>query len=195
MSNTKENRMKMKDIAMIGIFGALLFVITMLAGSLMALSMTVQMYSVAIISLFSAPLYMLVMAKVRKKGAVIGICALVGILWVLFGGFFVLIWMIVLGIVGEILVNRTRYQSYKALTVSFGLYTVAYYLGAIAPIYYYPAYVYRLGYPAETSDALIAAAHTPTGYIAIPVTIIAIILGAVIAKALLKKHFEKAGVV
>lgn len=30
------------------------------------------------------------------------------------------------------------------------------------------------------------------GYVAIPVTIVAIILGAVIAKALLKKHFEKA---
>lgn len=55
MSNRKENRLKMKDIAMIGIFGALLFVITMLAGSLMALSMTVQMYSVAIIALFPHP--------------------------------------------------------------------------------------------------------------------------------------------
>ena len=39
MSNAKENKLKMKDIAMIGIFGALLFVITMLAGSLMALSL------------------------------------------------------------------------------------------------------------------------------------------------------------
>ncbi|WP_130838077.1 MptD family putative ECF transporter S component [Lachnoclostridium sp. Marseille-P6806] len=195
MSNTKENRMKTKDIAMIGIFGALLFVITMLTGSLMALSMAVQMYSVATIALLSAPLYMLVMSKVHKKGAVIGICSLVGILWVLFGGFFVLIWMIALGIVGEIIVSKTQYQNYKTLTISFGLYTVAYYLGAIAPIYYYPAYVYRLGYPAETSDALIATAHTPVGYIAIPVTIAAIILGAIIAKSLLKKHFEKAGVV
>lgn len=161
----------------------------------MSLSMTVQMYSVAIIALLSAPLYMLVMAKVRKKGAVIGICALVGILWALLGGFFVLLWMIVLGIVGEILVSKTKYQNYKALTVSFGLYTVAYYLGAIAPIYYYPAYLYKLGNPTETADALIAAAHTPAGYVAIPVTIVAIILGAVIAKALLKKHFERAGVV
>lgn len=83
MSNAKENKLKMKDIAMIGIFGALLFVITMLAGSLMALSMTVQMYSVSIIAILSAPLYMLVMAKVHKRGAVIGICALVGILWAL----------------------------------------------------------------------------------------------------------------
>lgn len=66
MSNAKENKLKMKDIAMIGIFGALLFVIKMLAGSLMALSMTVQMYSVSIIAILSAPLYMLVMAKVHK---------------------------------------------------------------------------------------------------------------------------------
>lgn len=99
----------------------------------MALSMTVQMYSVSIIAILSAPLYMLVMAKVHKRGAVIGICALVGILWALFGGFFVLIWMIALGIVGEILASKAQYQNYKTLTVSFGLYTVAYYPWARLP--------------------------------------------------------------
>lgn len=195
MSKANENKLKMKDIATIGIFGALLFIVTMLAGSLMSLSMTLQMYSVAIIAVVSAPLYMLVMAKVHRKSAVISVCAIVGILWGLLGGFFVLIWMVVLGIVGEILVSKTKYRNYKMMTVSFGLYTIGYYLGAIAPLYYYPAYFYNLGNPEETANALIETAHTPAGYIAIPVTIIAIVLGAVIAKELLKKHFEKAGVI
>jgi energy-coupling factor transport system substrate-specific component len=195
MSKTNDNRLKMRDIAMIGIFGALLFVVTLLVGAVMTINLTLQIYSVAVIAIISAPLYMLVMAKVRRTGAVISVCVIVGILWGLFGGFFVLLWMVVLGIVGEILISKTKYQNYKMLTVSFGLYTVAYYLGAIAPIYYYPAYIYSLGNPDETSQALIDAAHTPAGYIAILATIIAIVLGAVIAKALLKKHFEKAGVI
>ncbi len=42
---------------------------------------------------------------------------------------------------------------------------------------------------------MIAAAHSTAGLAAIPVTLIAIVIGAVIAKRMLKKHFEKAGVI
>lgn len=38
MSRTNENKLKMKDIATIGIFSALLFVVTMVAGALMGIS-------------------------------------------------------------------------------------------------------------------------------------------------------------
>jgi energy-coupling factor transport system substrate-specific component len=195
MSKANEGKLRMRDIATIGIFGALLFVVTMLAGALMGISMTLNMYSVAIVALLSAPLFMLIMAKVHKKGAVILTCAIVGLLWALFGGIFILIWMLVLGVVGEVIASKSNYQNYKVLTVSFALYSVAYYLGAIAPLYYYPEYVYGFGYPEETADALIQIAYTPAGYIAIPVTLVAILAGALIAKKLLKKHFEKAGVI
>ena len=195
MSRTNENKLKMKDIATIGIFSALLFVVTMVAGALMGISMVLNMYSVAVVAVLSAPLYMLIMAKVHKKGAVLLTFAIVGILWGLFGGIFVLIWMLGFGVVGEVLASKSKYQNYKMLTVSFGLYSVGYYLGAIAPLYYYPAFCYGFDRPKETVDAMIAAAHSTAGLAAIPVTLIAIVIGAVIAKRMLKKHFEKAGVI
>ena len=130
-----------------------------------------------------------------KKGAVLLTFAIVGILWGLFGGIFVLIWMLGFGVVGEVLASKSKYQNYKMLTVSFGLYSVGYYLGAIAPLYYYPAFWYGFDRPKETVDAMIAAAHSTAGLAAIPVTLIAIVIGAVIAKRMLKKHFEKAGVI
>ena len=195
MSRTNENKLKMKDIATIGIFSALLFVVTMVAGALMGISMVLNMYSVAVVAVLSAPLYMLIMAKVHKKGAVLLTFAIVGILWGLFGGIFVLIWMLGFGVVGEVLASKSKYQNYKMLTVSFGLYSVGYYLGAIAPLYYYPAFWSGFDRPKETVDAMIAAAHSTAGLAAIPVTLIAIVIGAVIAKRILKKHFEKAGVI
>ena len=195
MSRTNENKLKMKDIATIGIFSALLFVVTMVAGALMGISMVLNMYSVAVVAVLSAPLYMLIMAKVHKKGAVLLTFAIVGILWGLFGGIFVLIWMLGFGVVGEVLASKSKYQNYKMLTVSFGLYSVGYYLGAIALLYYYPAFWYGFDRPKETVDAMIAAAHSTAGLAAIPVTLIAIVIGAVIAKRMLKKHFEKAGVI
>ena len=48
MSRTNENKLKMKDIATIGIFSALLFVVTMVAGALMGISMVLNMYSGAV---------------------------------------------------------------------------------------------------------------------------------------------------
>ena len=195
MSRTNENKLKMKDIATIGIFSALLFVVTMVAGALMGISMVLNMYSVAVVAVLSAPLYMLIMAKVHKKGAVLLTFAIVGILWGLFGGIFVLIWMLGFGVVGEVLASKSKYQNYKMLTVSFGLYSVGYYLGAIAPLYYSPVFWYGFDRPKETVDAMIAAAHSTAGLAAIPITLIAIVIGAVIAKRMLKKHFEKAGVI
>ena len=49
MSRTNENKLKMKDIATIGIFSALLFVVTMVAGALMGISIMLNMYSVCLL--------------------------------------------------------------------------------------------------------------------------------------------------
>lgn len=46
MSRINENKLKMKDIATIGIFSALLFVVTMVAGALMGISMVLNMFKV-----------------------------------------------------------------------------------------------------------------------------------------------------
>lgn len=66
MSRTNENKLKMKDIATIGIFSALLFVVTMVAGALMGISMVLNMYSVAVVAVLSAPLYIRQNAKAWK---------------------------------------------------------------------------------------------------------------------------------
>lgn len=191
----KQQGLKMKDIATIGIFGAILYVVTMVVGAVTGMEMTIYMFSCSFVALFSAPLYMLIMAKVHKKGAVIMTCGIVGILWALFGGIFVLLWMVVLGIAGEIIACRTNYKNYKVLTVTYVLYVIAYYLGAIAPLYYYSSYYYTHGYSEEATQGLINAAHTTAAYISVPVMIIVAFLAAVIARKMLKKHFEKAGVI
>lgn len=191
----KQQGLKMRDIATIGIFGAILYVVTMVVGAVTGMEMTVYMFSCSFVALFSAPLYMLIMAKVHKKGAVLMTCAIVGILWALFGGIFVLLWMVILGIIGEVIASKTNYQNYKALTATFVLYVTAYYLGALAPLYYYSSYYFTHGYSEEATQALINAAHTTAAYVAVPVMVIMAVLASMIAKKMLKKHFEKAGVI
>lgn len=188
-------KLKMKDIATIGIFSALLFVVTMLIGAVTGMSMSIYMFSCPIIALISGPLFMLIMAKVHKKGAVLLSCVIVGVLWALMGGIYVLIWEVVLGIVGEVLASRSEYKDFKMLTVSYALYAYAYYLGAIAPLYYATSYYYTHGYTEEATNALIAASRTPAAYIAIPLIAVAAVVSAILSKKMLAKHFEKAGVI
>lgn len=191
----KENKLKMKDVTTIGIFSALLLVITIVVGAVTGMSMTVYMFSVSFVALLSAPFYMLIVAKVHKRGAIIMTCSIVGILWAVMGGIFVLIWMLILGIAGEILVSRTNYRDFKMITVSYILYILGYYLGSIGPLYYYVEYTYSHGNTEEAADALVSAAHTTAAYISVPVMFLAAVIGVLTARKLLKKHFEKAGVV
>ena len=71
----------------------------------------------------------------------------------------------------------------------------AYYLGALAPLYYYSSYYYTHGYSEEATQGLINAAHTTAAYVAVPVMLVVSVLAAFIAKKMLRKHFEKAGVI
>ena len=191
----KENKLKMKDVTTIGIFGALLFVITVVIGAVTGINMTVYMFSTAITALVSGPFYMLIVAKVHKRGAIIMTSGIVGILWAVMGGIYVLIWMLILGIIGEVLVSRTNYQNYRMIIVSYALYNTAYYMGAIAPLYYDADYTYSHGNSQEAANALLFAAHSVAAYVAVPVMLAVSVVGAILAKKMLKKHFEKAGVI
>lgn len=190
-----KKKINIKDIATIGIFSAILFVITILIGALTGTIMELQMFSSSIIAVVSAPIYYLIMAKVDKKGAVITTFSVVGILWALMGGIPVLACMILAGIIGELLVSKTNYKSFKALTISYLLYIIGYYGGAIAPIYYWKDFYYSQGRPAELVDELVRAGHTIYAYAAVPTMIIAALAGTFIARTILKKHFRKAGLI
>lgn len=191
----KSKSLKIKDIATIGIFSVILFVITVLVGAVTGMSMTLYMFSVSFVALLSAPFFMLIMTKVHKKGAVFITFTIVGILWALVGGVFVLIWMLILGIVAEWIACRSDYHNFKSLVFSYILYAAAYWGGAIAPLYYYSKYYFSHGYTKEATYALINAAHSMAGYIGIVAMFAAAVIGAFMARALLKKHFEKAGVI
>lgn len=187
-------KINIKDVSTIGIFSAVLFAITILVGALTGSLLELHMFSVAIIAFVSAPVYYLIMAKVHKKGMVISTCAVVGILWGLMGGIPVLLSMILCGIIGEFVLTKVTYKSFAGLTVTYILYIIGYYGGAIAPLYYWKDFYYRQGRPAEVVDELIKASQSIYAYISIPMMVVMAIAGAFLARKILKKHFERAGV-
>lgn len=196
MSEKKEKKgLTSRDLATIGIFSALLFVLTMLIGAVTGMIPMLYMYSPAIIGLLSGPVFMVILSKVHKTGAVLIPCLVVGVIWALMGGITVLISMAVLGSIGEIIAARSHYKNFKLLSLAYVLYVLGYYLGAIAPIYYWTQWYASHGYTEEYTAAILSAAHTPAAYVSVLVLIAVSFLGALFGKRMLKKHFQKAGII
>ena len=145
-------------------------------------------------------MFMLIAAKVHKTGAIIIPSLLIGVLWSLMGGVSVLGFMSVLGIFAEIIAAKTKYESFKALVVAYVLFIAAYYLGAIGPIYFFTDWYLSLsetgmGYDPTYVESVVSAAMSWASAVAIPVTLLAAVGGAFFGRKLMRKHFEKAGIV
>jgi energy-coupling factor transport system substrate-specific component len=104
--------------------------------------------------------------------------------------------MVIFGVISELIASKSRYMNFKLLTFTYVFYIVAYYLGALAPIYYWTEFFTQAGGSnAAHGEAIIAAGHTPAAFIGVVVMIVAAIVSAFLARRMLKRHFVKAGII
>ena len=192
--------LSVRDLATIGIFTAVMFALTMFTGAVTGTIPVLFLFSPALFGILAGPMFMLIAAKVHKAGAIVIPSLLIGVLWSLMGGVSVLGFMGVLGIIGEIIAARTKYDSFKALVVSYILFVAGYYLGAIGPIYFFTDWYLSLseagaGYDPAYVESVVAAALSWASAIVIPATLLAAVGGAFFGRRLMRKHFKKAGIV
>lgn len=192
--------LSVRDLATIGIFTAVMFALTMITGAVTGTIPVLFLFSPALFGILAGPMFMLIAAKVHKTGAIVIPSLLIGVLWSLMGGVSVLGFMGVLGIIGEIIAARTKYDSFKALVISYILFVAGYYLGAIGPIYFFTDWYLSLseagmGYDPVYVESVVAAALSWASAIAIPATLLAAVGGAFFGRRLMRKHFKKAGIV
>jgi energy-coupling factor transport system substrate-specific component len=194
---TEKKSLSVRDLATIGIFSAVMFALTMVTGAVTGIVPVLYLFSPALFGVVAGPMFMLIAAKVHKTGAVVIPSLLIGLLWSLMGGISVLGFMAVLGIIGEIIATKTKYDSFKALVFAYVLLVAGYYLGAIGPIYFFTDWwlSFSEGYDSAYVESVLGAAMSWISIVAVPVTLLAAVVGAVFGKRLLRRHFEKAGIV
>mgnify|MGYP001195027259 CR=1 FL=1 len=189
-----------RDLATIGIFTAVMFALIMITGIASGIIPVLYLFSPALFAILAGPMFMLIVAKVNKTGAIVIPSLLIGVLWALMGGIWVLGFMGVMGVIGEIIATKTKYDSFKAFVIAYILFVSGYYLGAIGPIYFFTDW-YRsltesgLGYDTAYVESVIVATLSWVSAVAIPTTVLASVGGAFFGRKLMRKHFEKAGIV
>ena len=203
MENNQQLKRKLgiKDFVLMGIFSAIMFALAMVLMIITGVTPAVYLFYPAIFSLICGPIFMLVAVKVQNFGAFLIPSVVIGILLGLMGAQTLLITVIVFGFIAELIANSAKYTSYKRIAAAYIVLMLGFYAGDIAPIYVFTDWYIQQstggvgGTDMTYLNSLIDAAKSWLGAVSIIACVVGAFLGTVVGKRILKKHFEKAGLV
>lgn len=194
------NKLTVPDLISVGVFTALYFVLVTVATFTCALLPGVgNIVLPALAALISGSVYMLLAAKLQKFGG-ITIMGLVMGLFFFVSGHFVLSFAanIVCGLLADLIAARDKFRSKKLLLVSYVVFSYGL-TGPILPLWFMKdAYIANLtarGKDAAYIDTLFAPINNGSFIAAMAAILVCAVLGGLFGQRMMKKHFEKAGIV
>lgn len=194
------NKLTVPDLISVGVFTALYFVLVTVATFTCALLPGVgNIVLPALAALISGSVYMLLAAKLQKFGG-ITIMGLVMGLFFFVSGHFVLSFAanIVCGLLADLIAARDKFRSKKLLLVSYVVFSYGL-TGPILPLWFMKdAYIANLtarGKDAAYIDTLFVPINNGSFVVAMAAILVCAVLGGLFGQRMMKKHFEKAGIV
>ena len=194
----KQKGLTVKDLIIIGVFTAILSVCSMLGGTIFAVTPTLTFYYPIGAALLPGPVFLLLLAKVPKKGTltIIGIIlAIIGLMtgmhWAMcFGG-------LIGAALADVIAGAKEYHS-KLLNV---LAYIVYSLGSTGTYFAFfinpdawASTMLENGTTQEYIDAMKGAAAWWVLVIMVVGTVLVAAVSGCIGSKMLKKQFEKAGI-
>ena len=198
MSDTS-NRLKAKDFITVGIFTAIILVVEFACGMLGYIHPFIVASYVIMIPLVGAIPMMLFYTKVQKFGMITIMSILIAIMMFVLGmGFLGAPLIIIAGVIADLIAKSGKYKSFKKTMLSYGVFCLwicANYFPVIVTAESYRQDLIDEGYSAEYCNNLFLAINYKTIGILLILCFVFGCLGALLGKAVVKKHFEKAGIV
>lgn len=194
--NLMDKKLQAKDLINVGIFTAIYFVIFFAGMMLGYIPIFIPLLGFVCPILCGIP-FMLYLTKVKKIGMVSLSGIILGLLNLLIGsGVLVLVFGVVFGIVADLIMKAGKYSSWKCTLLGNGVFSL-WIMGFVSRMFLTRTEFFESlisGYGQEYVNTLMS--YTPNWMypVLLVVTFIGGILGALLGKAVLKKHFEKAGI-
>lgn len=191
------NKLQAKDLINVGIFTVIYIVIGFAVMMLGYIPIFTILIAVLLPILCGIP-FMLYLTRVKKFGMVTLTGIICGLIMLGMGsGLMVLAFAVIFGIIGDLILKAGKYSSMKFSILGYSVFSL-WILGFISRMFLTRDVFFEslgAGYGQEFVDTLMS--YTPSWMY--PVLIIATfvcgIIGAFLGKAVLKKHFVKAGIV
>ena len=193
----EKNKLQAKDLINVGIFTAIYFVLFFAGMMLGYIPIFIPLLGLVCPIICGIP-FMLYLTKVKKFGMVTLSGIILGLLNMLIGsGVLVLIFGIVFGVAADHIKKSGKYKCWKFTLLGNGVFSL-WIMGFVSRMFltrteFFDSLVSSYGQ--EYVDTLMS--YTPGWMFPVlfVVTFLGGILGALLGKAVLKKHFEKAGIV
>lgn len=200
MTNRGNNSLQTKDYISIGVFSLIYFVIAFGIGGIAQMTPVTFPLMPMIVALFAGSIFMLYTAKIPKKGAVSILGILAGILLFITGMFWMMsAFFILLGFIADYIISSGDFKSFRRNLTAYCIFAIAP-MGAYIPMVVMPVqfdkFMQRKGNVSSFAGVIKSIG---LNWWAIPAMILGTIIcgaiGGFIGKKLLRKHFEKAGIV
>lgn len=191
----KDNKLKGKDLINIGIYAAIYCVLMTCIAMLGYIPIMLPMLAVIGPIVLGVPM-MLFYTKVKKFGMINIMGTIVGIYLCVTGmGFWPIVFGVVFGFLADLVAKSGKYVSSKKTILSYGTFCVLLF-GNFLPLYidreaYFST---RQSFGAEYINTLGSIMQPWTAPAIIIAAFVCGMLGALLGKTLLKKHFVKAGI-
>ena len=193
------NKFSVKDLITTGIFGVLLLMCAMITGGPFATIPTLTFYFPIGASVLAGPVFMLFIAKVPKRGALVIVGVIICILGTLTG----MHWGMNFGyltfcIAAAIVAGIGRFQNMALNVLAYVLYSFGP-MGTYFVFYFnresWISFMLNKGTEQEYIDKMSSVADAKTMVIMIAGTIVVSLISGLLGVRLMRKQFEKAGIV
>ena len=200
MTNRGNNSLQTKDYISIGVFSLIYFVIAFGIGGIAQMTPVTFPLMPMIVALFAGSIFMLYTAKIPKRGAVSILGILAGILLFITGMFWMMsAFFVVFGFIADYIITSGKFKSFKRNLTAYCIFAIAP-MGAYIPMVVMPVqfdkFMQRKGNFSSFAGVIKSIGFN---WWAIPAMILGTVIcgaiGGFIGKKLLRKHFEKAGIV
>ena len=197
----KNNLLKVSDLIFVGVYSAVYFLFLTIAT--FASAIIVPVYGMVLIPAFAALLcalpYYLLALKVQKFGAISLMGFIMGAFYFVSGHFpLSFLPAFVFSVLADLIAFKSQYKNMKVLTLSYIVFSFVN-SGPILPLYLTKElYIQNLearGKDAEYIGKLFSQVSVATFIVFVVGTILMAIISSIFSKKMMKKHFEKAGVI
>jgi energy-coupling factor transport system substrate-specific component len=197
--NNAETRLRAKDLITTGIFTLLFFVVVFVFAMLFTTIPLLQPFIVCADAACGGAIFLYLATKVHKFGAVSIMSFIIGLIMCLAGHFWpCLVFGAVFGLLADFFCSRGGYKKFAWNTVGYAAMMLGIALDGYSPMLFFEEAFRQsrldMGMSEEIIQQIIDIIRVPMIIAAFAGAIFFSVVGALIGRALLKKHFEKAGI-
>ena len=197
---TSENKLQSRDFISIGVFTLIYAAVTFVVGGVSQMTPVTFPLMPAAVALFTGPIFMLYTAKTPKRGALTIMGVIIGILSFASGMFWMMaVFYAVFGVLADLICASGKFKSFKRNLLGYCVFARPP-MGGHVPMAILPeqfdAFMAEKGDFSAFSGVIDAIG---ANWWALPlmaaITVLCAVISGMIGRKLLRKHFERAGIV